>query len=96
MNNKKNNSRAGIDYEQLATELAMHIKFYIPAAWKKKIDEYHHGPLHFSAEEAEILSIGNKIGALEKAMRYVFEKNHCPGINRTYIKDAIRDFFWER
>ena len=60
-----------MNYSYLAMCLGMHVRDYALDTWRAWIRDYYISSPSFSAEETEILAIGHKIGALEKAINYI-------------------------
>lgn len=79
-------------YEKLAIDLEHFIKDYTPQGWLGPIKGYEFAP-SFLPEEAEVLMIGYKIGALDNALSYLMKNRSSSKLGVWYIKSAIENFF---
>jgi len=80
-----------IYYEKMAMDLGMHVRRYAFDTWRAWIKDYYTSSPSFSAEEAEIFNLGNRMGALGKAIKYV-KKSRSAELKKWCIKPAIRNF----
>ena len=81
-----------IYYEKMEARLGMHVRQYAFGTWRAWIRDYYISSPSFSSEETEILAIGNRMGALGKAIKYI-KKSRNYELRKWCIKPAIRNFF---